>query len=74
MLFDRNDWKKSGQLGAVKLFPKLESNGLGSGLKLLGAAVLMLEVADDVPEDASTLVLAGLGVLAGRFVVVSCLA
>ena len=46
VLFDRNVWKNVGQLGAVKLLPKLESNGLDSGFRAVGTAVLM-------PPDAT---------------------
>jgi len=31
VLLLRKDWKKVGQLGLVKLFPRLVSNGLGKG-------------------------------------------
>lgn len=47
-LLDKKDWKKAGQLDAVKLFPILESNGLGR------ADVSVVEEAIDVPVAVDT--------------------
>lgn len=63
---ERKLWKKAGQLGVVKLFPRLESKGLGRELESVdGGAVLMLD-GGDVDEEASLWLVDG--------VVDSCLA
>jgi len=43
--------KNSGQLGEVKLLPRLESNGLGSDVWSVGVAVLSDVSADNDDDD-----------------------
>lgn len=43
--------KNSGQLGEVKLLPRLESNGLGSDVRSVGVAVLSDVSADNDDDD-----------------------
>lgn len=73
VLLDKKLRKKFGQLGAVKLLPRLESKGLGSGVEVVDGAVLMLDAAEDVDEEPPLLVV-NVAMLAVGLVVVSCLA
>ena len=64
--------KKAGQLGAVKLLPMVESNGLGNGVSPVGVAVWIVSplVVDVVADDVT--VFDADAMLADKLVAVSC--